>query len=72
MHYKVVKEALSLCGGTRTGYSGPRCNGTVYRCSQCGHAGCRQSKDRLCSSQAFSVSWRCYGCGTLGMYGALG
>lgn len=72
MHYNVVKAGLSLCDGRRIGYGSLRCNATVYRCSQCGHAGCRQSKDTLCSNQAFSVSWRCYGCGTLGMCDAVG
>ncbi len=54
------------CDGTRNGYQ-LLCNGSLYRCA-CGHVGCKQSKDAMCSKQGFSVLGKCVACGEIGKY----
>jgi hypothetical protein len=55
---------LARCDGTRSGYR-LLCNGSVYQCV-CGHTGCVQSKDAMCSKQGFSVLGKCVACGAVG------
>jgi len=52
------------CDGTRNGYQ-LLCNGSLYKCV-CGHVGCKQSKDGMCSKQGFSVLGKCTACGESG------
>ena len=52
------------CDGTRNGYQ-LLCNGSLYKCV-CGHVGCKQSKDGMCSKQGFSVLGKCTACGETG------
>jgi len=54
------------CDGTRNGYQ-LLCNGSLYKCV-CGHIGCKQSKDDLCSKQGYSVLGKCTACGATGEY----
>jgi hypothetical protein len=54
------------CDGTRNGYK-LLCNGSLYKCA-CGHVGCKQTKDNVCSKQGFSVLGRCVNCGASGKY----
>ncbi len=65
MGYEKLKSTLSLCDGARKG-SGAPCRGTLYRCRQCGGVGCRQSREELCSNQAFDAVDRCLKCGASG------
>lgn len=63
MQYEQMKSTLNLCTGTRQlGYSAP-CHGTLYKCTSCGHTGCKQTKDNACSGQGFSMLGKCYACG---------
>ena len=55
---------LARCDGTRSGYR-LLCNGSVYQCA-CGHVGCAQSRDALCSKQGFSALGKCVACGAVG------
>lgn len=61
MRYEDLKNDLTLCGGARKG-SGAPCRGTLYRCEQCGHIGCKQSRDEMCSNQGFNGVGRCLKC----------
>ncbi len=54
---------MDRCDGERVGYK-LKCNGTLYRCV-CGHVGCTQNKDDLCSKQGFLASGRCLQCGAV-------
>ncbi|UZR27304.1 hypothetical protein [Methylococcus mesophilus] len=65
MTYQVIKSALKLCTGARKS-SGEPCNGTLYTCKACGATGCKQSRDDLCSDQAFNVLEHCLKCGAIG------
>jgi len=53
------------CEGVRKGAS-LRCNGSLYRCTQCDAVGCTQSKLATCSNQGFDVSEKCLKCGAAG------
>lgn len=52
------------CEGTRNGWK-MLCNGSLYKCV-CGHVGCKQTKDNLCTNQGYSVLGRCTACGAVG------
>lgn len=56
---------MALCDGERKP-SGLQCNGTVYKCTECGSTGCMQNKEDLCSKQGFSVIRKCNHCGAVG------
>ncbi|MDD2768322.1 MAG: hypothetical protein PHT19_06285 [Methylococcus sp.] len=64
MTYQVIKSALKLCSGARKG--GDPCNGTLYTCKACGASGCKQSREGLCTDQAFDVLEHCLKCGAIG------
>ena len=55
---------MALCTGERKP-SQMQCNGTVYKCTECGAEGCMQNKEHACSNQGFSVLHRCYKCGAV-------
>jgi hypothetical protein len=61
---------MALCDGERK-TSRAACNGTLYKCSQCGNTGCQQTKADGCSKQAFSVLQRCAQCGAVAQREAL-
>lgn len=52
------------CDGVRTANS-QNCGSAVLKCKECGHQGCNQGSDGLCSKQGFKVA-RCKNCGKLG------
>lgn len=58
---------MALCSGERK-TNRLACNGTLYKCTECGHEGCKQNKDGACSSQGFSVYGKCLKCGATGKY----
>lgn len=60
--YTKLKTDLTLCAGQRKGDGYP-CNGTLYKCKNCGNVGGRQTKSHICSHQGFSVSFHCLKCG---------
>jgi hypothetical protein len=70
MRYEDLKSNLTLCDGERKG-GGEPCRGTLYKCKQCGSAGCKQSRDDLCSNQGFSVTGRCLKCEATGQMEAI-
>ncbi|WP_051378849.1 hypothetical protein [Derxia gummosa] len=61
---------LVLCEGTRKGSYNDACRGTVFQC-ECGATGCQQTHDHMCSGQGFSMSGKCYKCGTSNKFKAL-
>lgn len=65
LSYTQLKSAETLCDGVRPGHKIP-CNGTLYRCTACGHAGCRQSREDRCTHQCFNVLFGCLQCGAVG------
>lgn len=56
---------MALCTGERK-TNRLQCNGTLYKCTECGHEGCEQSKEHGCSNQGFSVLGKCTKCGAVG------
>ncbi len=52
------------CDGVRTA-TNETCGSAVLKCKDCGHTGCNQGSDNLCSKQGFKVA-RCKGCNKLG------
>lgn len=65
LSYRKLKNEASLCNGVRPGHHLP-CNGTLYRCTACGHTGCRQRTVDLCTRQGFNVLFGCLKCGAVG------
>lgn len=63
--YESLKDDLVVCDGERPG--GFPCRGQLYRCTKCGHTGCQQNKEHLCTKQGFNLNFRCYACGAVGM-----
>lgn len=53
------------CDGARAGLR-LRCNGSLYRCTACGHEGCTHNKPALCTNQGFEVDAQCVKCGAVG------
>jgi hypothetical protein len=65
LSYRKLKPETNLCDGVRPGHFIP-CNGTLYRCTACGHVGCRQRAPELCTKQGFNVLFGCLTCGAVG------
>ncbi|GMU47260.1 MAG: hypothetical protein IT469_07230 [Pseudomonadales bacterium] len=65
--YDQLKSDQPLCAGTRK--AGQQCNGTLYRCGECGARGCKQNQG-TCTEQAFDVLDTCRKCGAHAMRAA--
>lgn len=52
------------CDGIRTA-NNQTCGSPVFRCKDCGHMGCNQGSENVCSKQGFRTA-RCKSCNKLG------
>jgi hypothetical protein len=65
MRYEEITAGQTVCTGLRAGYRLP-CRGTLFKCPSCGHAGCKQNKPDMCTSQGFDAWGRCLKCNARG------
>jgi uncharacterized ferredoxin-like protein len=60
LSYRKLKTDSTLCVGVRPGHK------IQYKCTACGHTGCRQSTEGRCTHQGFNVLFGCLKCGVVG------